>query len=210
MPILGLGKQVDDDDELFKEDIDGTDDAEDEEEAATDDSTESDEAPDGDEGGETPRLRALMSLWQKEQAKANRLEKEVERLSAGGTPTTTTTEDGTPPAGNNGETSEHLAFMRSMTRDTLFASDPRLATYGFSPDAIEGNSPTQMRTSLKNLQTMIDRIEGVSTSKTLKKHGMVPSITEGGGPADRKRTKSVENMTDEEFNKLTERVKGTL
>jgi len=198
---LGRGRQVDDDDDTFADDVVDTS-----EEDTEDEFDESDGAPEDDTPGDSERVRALMSMWQKEQARANKLEAELAKTRTG----TTGATEPTSTSSGDGETAEHLTFMREMTRDTLYQSDPRLSRYGFDATSIEGATPSQMKASLKNIQSVIDRIEGDTSNRTLKKHGLTPSIKDGGGPADRKQRKSIAEMSDEEIDRLVNKVKAEL
>jgi hypothetical protein len=138
------------------------------------------------------RVDDLMGNWQREQARANRLEAELKQLrgeapqQGGGTKT----DDGID---------EFKEFARENARVTLFNSDPRLSDYGLKPEDIAGSSLAEMRESIKKHQGLIDGLETRARNKILAEHGLEPDVTTG---ASTEGTPKFSEMSDAEFDKF--------
>lgn len=177
-----------DEDELQTDqlDTDGDDDAAD---SGSDNSAppENAQAP-KDEG---KRVNDLMGKWQAEQARANRLEREL--AAARGS-----TDQAEGTQGDNGaaEVDEFKEFARENARTTLFNSDPRLAEAGLSVEDIAGTTLTEMRASVKKHLKVVDGIEGRLRNKLLAEHGLDPEVATGQG----EKPVSFSTMTDKQFN----------
>lgn len=144
--------------------------------------------------GEGKRVDDLMSKWQTEQARANRLERELAE-ARGQKPTGQADNQ----LGDNGaaEVDEFKEFARENARNTLFNSDPRLAEAGLSAEDITGTTLTEMRASMKKHLKMVDGVEGRLRNKILAEHGLDPEVATGQGT---EKPVSFSTMTDKEFN----------
>jgi hypothetical protein len=180
-----------DEDELQADqlDTDGDDDA-------ADSGSDNSAPPDNAQApkGEGKRVNDLMGKWQAEQARANRLEREL--AAARGTKSTDQADD---TQGDNGaaEVDEFKEFARENARTTLFNSDPRLAEAGLSVEDIAGTTLTEMRASVKKHLKVVDGIEGRLRNKLLAEHGLDPDVATGQGT---EKAPSFSTMTDKEFN----------
>ena len=140
------------------------------------------------EQGEGKRINDLMSKWQKAESRAKKAEEERDALQQKG--------DGAP------DPKMWVELMREQARDTVYASDPRLARYGIEPSAIDGDTPQAMQASLSTLKGLIDRIETDASNRTLKKHGLTADVK--GKAAERG---PVIPESDEDFEKLVEKIR---
>lgn len=170
----------------------------DEDQVDGDDNEENAADPDGSEEGATndavttKRINDLMSKWQKADAENKRLQRQIAQQSQA----QETTQGGAPG-------SEWVDFMRQTARDQIYASEPRLARYGFEPDAIGGGTPAEMQAALTNLRSLIDRIETDASNRTLKRAGLTPDVK--GSRAER----APEIPEDDEaFEALVAKAKG--
>lgn len=155
-----------------------------------DDNSESDEP-------ESKRVNDLMSNWQKEQARANRLQAELDALKA-------PKSKGRAKATAAPEENEFVQFAREQTRNTLYASDPRLAQYGIDVTAITGSTPAEMQASLNGHRKMIDSLESRIRNDVLREHGLAPDVVSDG--TRERRTRGFDpNMSDADFEKLLEK-----
>lgn len=162
----------------------------------TDDSGSDESAP---QDGGTPdpkdskRVNDLMSKWQSEQARANRLEAELaaakgqQKGDAG---------DGTA---SDGAGNEFVEFQRELTRKALFDSDPRFAAYGLDPSAIEGQTVAEMRASVERQKKLVDAVETKARNKALREHGIAPDA--GAGSGGSAKPVDYDSMSKEDFEK---------
>jgi hypothetical protein len=155
----------------------------------------SEDAPQGKPEGseaESKRISDLMSKWQKADAENARLKAELAKAAKPKTPT-----NRSEPQGD-----EFMEFAREHARNTLFASDPRLAKYGVDVNAIQGDTPAEMRASLEQQRKLIDSLESRIRNEVLAEHGLDAEVASGSGS---KGLPDIGAMSDEEFNKLMER-----
>lgn len=141
------------------------------------------------DGGEAKRVNDLMSKWQRAEAQNEKLQKRLDALEAKGT-----TKSDAP--------NDWVEVVRSTARDQIYGSDPRLKTYGIKPEAIDGNTPAEMRASFEGLKSLVDRIETDASNAALKKAGLTASQT--GGTAEKVRDVP---DSDEDFEKLVQATK---
>lgn len=145
-----------------------------------------------DSGTSDKRVNDLMGNWQKEQARANRLESELAELKKVQTGNGGTAEQTSQDAS---QANEFLELAREQARQSLYASEPRFAALGIEVTAIEGTSAKEMQASFSKLRGLIDKVEGSTRTQVLREHGMDPEIS--GGGSDKKR--DFASMTDEEI-----------
>ncbi len=163
------------------------------------DSGSDNSAPQGDAstGGDKgdKRVRDLMSNWQREQSRANRLQAELDALK-GGKPAEGSQDgsaDGDAQSGN-----EFLEFAREDARRRIFEQDPRLAAYGLSASAIAGSTLDEMKASFAAQKKLIDRIASQARSEALQEHGLSPEVIAGASET----AKGFAEMSQDEFKKL--------
>lgn len=180
-----------------------------------DDQLEGGQTPEGDASGsdnsappsETPapqadskRVDDLMSKWQSEQARANRLQKELDAARAGGG------SQGAPQGDADGSMDEFREFARENARNQLFGSDPKLAAYGLKAEDITGSTIAEMRESLRKHQKLIDGVETQARNQILAEHGLSPEVATG---ASTENAPKFSQMSDEEFDKFLKERDGS-
>lgn len=152
-------------------------------------------APQDDASGagtpDSKRISDLMSKWQSAEAKATRLENELARRKTAGTGD----RNSGGPTAKPGD--EWLDFQRTMVRDSLFNSDPRLKTYGIDAAAIGGATPQEMKANFDRQVALIDKIETAARDVVLREHGLVPEIV--AGTAEREDAPDFSRMSKKEF-----------
>lgn len=174
---------MDNEDEQNDLDLDNEDGLEDSEESA-DEGAPSTETPDSTES-ESKRVSDLMAMFNKEQAKTRRLEKQLaERQTA-------------KPKNAKAESDEFLSFAREQTRNTLFASDPRLAASGYEASDIAGDSPAEMRENLTKLTKVLDSVETKIRTEVLREYGFDPNVAGSAGASTK--LPDFGGMSDEDF-----------
>jgi hypothetical protein len=150
-------------------------------------------------GGEDPR--SWQSKYDKSEAKANRLQKELDAVrasaAAGVAPPPA-------PARRNGAVDPWVEASKDNFRDELYKSDPRFASLGLEPTLIVGATPGEMRSSFDSLRTSVDRMESGIRQRVLVEHGLEPEV----GSGERATNLNYGTMPKEEFDKLVERALG--
>lgn len=183
-----------DDDELQDDQLDSDDDTTGGD-SGSDHSAPPDSKPASKDEGK--RVSDLMAMFNREQARANRLEAELRaaRGDSGGADS----DAGSQGDATNARISEYEEFARENARNTLFNSDPRLAAAGLSVEDITGNSLAEMRASVQKHQKVIGGIEGRLRNQILSEHGLEPDVATGQGT---EKVPSFATMTDAEFAKF--------
>jgi hypothetical protein len=172
-----------------------------------DSGTDSDEGPDaraegetgedGEKGRKRTREDDLMSKWQSEQAKNKRLEARLAALEA-------QSKGGDKGAEIPPDVRQWMDAARDAARERFYEMDPRLAEYGIPASSITGDTPDQMRASVKAYRDLIDSVETKARNKVLAEHGIV---AESVG-SSRFTSKDFVSMSDEEFDKVISQVTG--
>lgn len=152
-----------------------------------------------DSGNSDARINGLMSNWQSEQAKNAQLTARIAELEG---KSTSNGGNASAQSQDGAQANEFLELAREQARQSLFASDPRLAALGIEVTAIEGNSAKEMQASLGRLRGLIDKVETETKASTLRAHGLSPEIS--AGSSDKKL--DFASMSDEEILKLGDRV----
>lgn len=189
------------DDELLEDQLDDDNDA-----SGGDSGSDNSAPPDGEaqsDSADGKRVNDLMSNWQREQARANKLERELQALRAASQGNTQG--QGTPGGASGAELDEFKEFARENARTTLYSSDPRLAEYGLKPEDIAGSTLAEMRASVKKHQSLIDGIETRARNRILAEHGLSPEVATG---ASTESTPKFSEMSDEEFDKFLAKRSG--
>lgn len=142
------------------------------------------------------RVNDLMSKWQAEQARANKLEQE---LAAARGQQPAPKPDGDKPAdGGNQASAEFIDFVREDARRRIFESEPKLAVAGLDASAITGSTLEEMKASLKRTKSLVDGMESRVRGAVLKEHGLDPEVVAG----THEKVSSIASMTDAEFAKF--------
>jgi len=187
-----MGQAMSEQDEL---DSDLGDNSEDEEDNAGSSGSANDAPPDGAATSDAneKRVNDLMGKWQSEQAKAAKLQQELdaERAKA----SLKIAKSKTASAGDKAA-EEFVQFARESARKQLFDSDPRLTAYGLSPEAIVGDSIEDMKTSFKGQVELIAAIETRARNEVLSEHGLDPRVEAGGSAGE---LPSFLSMDDKDF-----------
>lgn len=185
--------ELDDDLDLDLNDLDDDEDEEEEDESE-------EGSQDAESGNVDKRVRDLQSAKDKETARANKLQKELDALKAAGT------KDGKPSPKKSDlppEVEQWVTAARTQTRNQLFDSDPRLKEYGFSPELITGETPAEMRASFQALRKTVSKMEAAARKAIMEDQGGIPDLSGGsvatGGPDWTK-------MSSEEFNKFVDSI----
>lgn len=138
-------------------------------------------------------LSKLQSERDKETARANKLQKELDSMKA------VSAKDagagGVPP-----QVQEWIMAAQRRTRDTLYESNPKFKAYNVSPDLITGDTPAAMEASAQSLTAFVDTLEGNVRDQVLRDHGFDPEPRSSTRGPD----KGFKSMSSEEFNRLVE------
>ncbi len=185
------------DDELQDDQADGT---------GSDDGTQSGSDNSAPPAGEPPakddskRISDLMSKWQAEEARANKLEAALAAATGGQPPAPQ--DDG---AQGDAALDEFREFARENARNTLFSSNPQLAAAGLTAEDITGSTLAEMQASLAKHQKTISGLEGRLRNQILAEHGLSPEVATGAGT---EKAPSFSTMTDKEFAEFLEKRAG--
>ena len=141
--------------------------------------------------GEAKRIADLMSKAQKEEARANKAEAALKAVRG---------ESGS--AGSNDPATRALmAELREASLDAVFGEYPELRDYGIDRALIEGSTRAEMREAASALVTLIKNVSTKARNKALAESGIKPEPT-----AARRASKSVADMTDDEFLKMLDSI----
>lgn len=166
-----------------------------------DDELESD-ASDTTEGGtpapkptvETPkerkRFQDATSAYQKEQARANKLEAELTELR-----------------GEKEPVSEERVVDPEMLedwREAAWERYPQFKDYGIEIDSIPGGSRAEIRAAAADLVAFVEKVETKAKNAVLAEYGL-SSAGLGGGSV---KSPEFSSMSDEEFLKLIDKRRG--
>jgi hypothetical protein len=145
---------------------------------------------------EDKRVRDLQSKADKAEARANKLEKELQKARGEGSA------DGKPE--KDPERAALLQELRESGLDAVYAENPELKTYGIARDLISGASRAEMREAATQLVGLIKSVETKVRNETLRKHGITPEPTGG----TRNPPKNYAEMSPEEIEKEISRAKS--
>lgn len=113
-------------------------------------------------------LRKMQSERDKETARANKAQKEVDKMKAASAKSAGSTE--VPP-----QVQEWINAAQSRTREALYEANPKFKTFGIDPTLISGDTPAEMTASAKTLTEFVDTLETTVRDEVLKEHGFDPS-----------------------------------
>lgn len=156
--------------------------------------------PSDDESGskESKRVNDLTSKWQKAEARAKKAEAALAKSKP-------ESDAGAAPAVAP-EVSEWIEAQREFARERALNSDPRLAEYGLTADDIAGDTPAEVKASVKRQIDLINSIETKVRQRLLIEHGLSPEVP-GGGRTERL---DIDGMSEKDFDQLVARSKNRL
>lgn len=167
-----------------------------------DSSTDSAAGASGGESGEAKdpkstdkRISDLQSAKDKETARANKLQKQLDAIAAA--TKEDGAEDGKPAAPVAGDPT--LSAMLDMARMFAFQQYPKLAEYGLTEADLSGNTPSEIAQGAAGLVARYEKIETQVRNKVLADNGMAPEI-EAGDTAPKPQDFS--SMSSEDFKKV--------
>lgn len=165
------------------------------------DTDENEDAEDGDtgsaSGSDDKSVKALQSARDKETARANKLQKQLDQYLARGEASAD---------GRSATASPEVEAMREDLReaalDAAFAEFGELKEYGISRALVDGYSRAEVRENSQALVALVKSVATKARNKTLADAGLKadPSGTSRSKPVD------YASMSSEEFNKLVDGV----
>lgn len=138
-------------------------------------------------------LSKMQSERDREVARANKLQKELDSLKAASAKDAGA--QGVPP-----QVQEWILAAQRRTREVIYDSNPKFKAYGVSPDLITGDSPAAMEASAQSLAAFVDTLEGNVRDQVLRDHGLNPEPL----ASTRAAGKNFKTMDTAEFNRLVE------
>ena len=166
--------------------------------ATTEGATIDGAAADADAGGKAIQsgaadLSKMQSERDKETARANKLQKELDSAKLATAKDVVGSE---VPL----QVQEWILAAKNRTRQVLFDSNPKFAAYAVSPALIIGDTPVEMEASAKSLAEFVDKLEGSVRDSVLRDHGFNPEPLASVRAAG----KSFASMNSAEFNALVD------
>jgi hypothetical protein len=177
-------------DDLFGK-LDGTPPSPEPGAASTEGTTGSAEPPVPEKSGED--LSKMQSERDKEVARANKLQKELDALKAASAKDAGASE--VPP-----QVQEWIVAAKLRTRESLYDANPKFKAYGIDPTFITGDTPVAMQASAQSLTAFVDTLEGSVRDQVLRDHGFNPEPL----ASTRAAGKSFQSMSSEEFNRIVD------
>lgn len=147
-----------------------------------------------DPKSESKRISDLQSAKDKETARANKLQKQLDAIAAA------TKDNGVEdiqPSAQAGFTGDSAII--DMARMFAFQQNPKLATYGLTMDDLNGANPSEIARSATELVARFEKIETQVRNKVLAENGMAPEIDAGSPPAP---ARDFTKMSKEDFDKV--------
>lgn len=146
------------------------------------------------------RISDLQSAKDKETARANKLQKELERLQARGADA----RDGGSEGSKDPEDSALKQELREVSLDAVFGEFEQLRSYGIDRALIEGATRAEMRESATALVALIKSVETKARNAVMKEHGIKAEPT----GTSRTPPKSYADMSAEEIEKEIAKAKA--
>jgi hypothetical protein len=145
------------------------------------------------DGDET--LRKMQSERDKETARANKLQKQLDALTKQDTSANDEKSTEVPP-----QVKEWITAAQKNAREALYRSDERFERFGVSPDLIKGDTPAEMQASAKSLSELVAKMETDIRDRVLEEHGFTPAPKDASSIG----TKNFKTMDEKEFNALVD------
>lgn len=179
---------------------DQTDDFEEQNDNPDEDSEDTSGAAEGTSGSEggsgvDDALRKMQSERDKEVARANKLQKQLDALQKQATSASGEKDSGVPP-----QVQEWITAAQQNTRTALYKSNEKLAEYGVDPSLIRGDTPAEMQASAKLLGEFVDKMERDIRDAVLTEHGFTPAPKDASSMG----RKNFRTMDSKEFEALVE------
>ncbi len=169
-----------------------TDEEDTEQDADGDEDADAGDTGESGQAGDAKRLRDLQSRADKAEARANKLQKQLE--AQGKSSKNDGKEAGVVPP----ELQQWLTAAQDSARTRFYESDPRFKAYGVDPALISGATPEEMKGSADRLKKQIDRLETAIRKAILTEHGYVE---EPRGGSNKMPKADWAGMSSEAFNK---------
>lgn len=142
------------------------------------------------------RISDLQSAKDKETARANKLQKQLDAILAASK--ADDVEDSRPVAPAAGGTTTD-AVVLDMARMFAFQQNPKLAEYGLSAADLNGTTPSEIAQVAAELVARFEKIETRVRNKVLADQGLAPEID---GAAKAEPARDFSKMSKEEFQKV--------
>lgn len=170
----------------------------DEGEGTSTDSAQQDAGESGDDKdpkSTDKRISDLQSEKDKETARANKLQKQLDAVLAASKGDDA--EVSKPPAQASGGTQD--AVILDMARMFAYQQNPKLADYGVSAADLNGSTPSEIAQSAAELVARFEKIETQVRNKVLADQGLAPEID---GAAPPRQPRDFSKMSKEDFQKV--------
>lgn len=168
------------------------------------DGSEGDGAPDGDPSKKDKdpkstekRISDLQSAKDKETARANKLQKQLDAIVLASKDDDA--EGGKAPAASAGTDAATNAILE-MAKMFAVQQHPKLSEFGLSASDLTGSTPGEIAQSAAALVARFEKIETQVKNKVLADNGLAPEI-EAGTPTPTK-ARDFTNMSKEDFKKV--------
>lgn len=161
------------------------------------DSDEEDDAPSAEAASakieSDKRVADLMSKWQKSDAENAKLKAQITKSN-----TKNSSEDSST---DTAQANEFMDFAREHARNTLYATDPRLAKYKIPVESVSGSTPDEMRRSLEAQVKVVAAMETQIRRDIMIEHGIDAEVVSGKGGSEL----NIAQLSEKEFAALIER-----
>jgi len=146
------------------------------------------------ESGADETLRKLQSERDKEVARANKLQKQLDALN---NQDTSAKDKGTEVPD---QVKEWITAAQQNAREALYKSDERLERFGVDPTLIRGETPAEMQASAKAIGELVDKMERDIRDSVLEEHGFTPAPRDASSMG----TANFKTMDTKKFDALVE------
>jgi hypothetical protein len=154
----------------------------------------------GNQKSTDKRISDLQSAKDKETARANKLQKQLDAMLAAAKGDDA--EGGKPPKAPADSGDALTGYMTEMARMFAVQQYPKLAEYGLSGADLTGSTPGEIAQSAAALVARYEKLETTLRNKVLAENGLAPEI-ETGNPAPSK-AKDFSKMSAEDFKKVVD------
>lgn len=170
------------------------DDGDEGEDASADSASQGSESGDAgkDPKSTDKRISDLQSAKDKETARANKLQKQLDAIAAASKGDDVEAPKA-PPAGGTD------SAILDMARMFALSANPKLAEYGLTAEDLSGDTPSAIAASAAGLVARYEKLETQIRNKVLAENGMAPEIESGAPPAQ---PRDFSKMSKEDFQKV--------
>lgn len=156
-------------------------------------------AKDSEDVKDDKRIRDLQSKADKAEARANKLQKELDEAVSKAAKVSDADEQEVPP-----QVRDWLLAAQERAQKGLYEQDQRFKDYQVPEAFITGDSPSKMKENAEALSNLVTQIEGQVRNKVLVEHGFAPEPA----TSERQDPKNYGNMSSEDFNKEFDKALG--